>query len=265
MTQGNEPGLHARRIRVRYDKTSILEKVSFSVMPGEVVGLIGPNGAGKSTLLRALLGLVPIERGAIEFEGKSLADMTPKDRARHIAYAPQGAPIHWPLTVQRLVELGRVPHMGPWSDMRNEDRAQVEAALRITQTDELRDRIVTSLSGGERASVMLARAIAVGAPYLLADEPVASLDPYHQIEVMEVLCDLAERGKGIVVVLHDLTLAMRFCDRIALLDYGSVVAKGRPKAVLTEENLERVYRIEAAMGEHNGVPYLVPWSRFRDE
>lgn len=178
-----------------------------------------------------------------------------------MAYAPQGAPVHWPLTVERLVELGRMPHLGPWQKLSPDDHDQVEAALVATETAHLKTRIVTSLSGGERAGVMLARAIAVGAPWLLADEPVASLDPYHQIEVMEILRGLAAEKTGVVVVLHDLALAMRFCDRVFLLDHGKVVASGPPGHVLSAENLERVYRVRAHAGTHEDVPFLVPWQR----
>lgn len=255
--------LRAEGLNVELGATPILEDASLNVRPGEVVGLIGPNGAGKSTLLRALLGLLPLSGGEITLAGESLADRTPKQRARLMAYAPQGAPVHWPLTVQRLVELGRMPHLGPWQSLGPEDHARVEAALEATETAHLKHRIVTSLSGGERAGVMLARAIAVDAPWLLADEPVASLDPYHQIEVMEILQELSRDGAGIVVVLHDLALSMRFCDRVFLLDHGKVVASGAPRDVLNAENLAQVYRVSAHESSHDGISFLVPWQRIK--
>lgn len=261
MTTRTGKGLRAEGLTVDLGSARILEDASLDVAAGEVVGLIGPNGAGKSTLLRALLGLVPVRSGDITLDGQSLAEMAPKDRARLLAYAPQGAPVHWPLTVERLVELGRMPHLGPWQNLSPEDHERVEAALVATETTHLKTRIVTSLSGGERAGVMLARAIAVGAPWLLADEPVASLDPYHQIEVMEILRDLAGDKTGVVVVLHDLALAMRFCDRVFLLDKGRGVASGPPQEVLNTENLEQVYRVIAHAGTHEDVRFLVPWRR----
>lgn len=254
-------GLSVRDLDVRLGGNSILRDVAFDLARGEVVGLIGPNGAGKSTLLKTLLGLVPIEAGEILLEGQSPQDLQPKERARLMAYAPQGAPVHWPLTVERLVELGRVPHLGPWQEPCEEDRAAVDGALEATDTSHLRQRIVTSLSGGERAGVMLARAIAVGAPYLLADEPVASLDPYHQIAVMEILSMLSAQGTGVVVVLHDLGLAMRYCQRLYLLNDGALMAEGAPAQVLTDDNLAQVYRVEAVHGAHGDAPYLVPWRR----
>jgi iron complex transport system ATP-binding protein len=255
--------LRAEGLVVDLGGAHILEAASLDVKAGEVVGLIGPNGAGKSTLLRALLGLVPLVAGQITLEGESLGDRTPRERARLLAYAPQGAPVHWPLTVQRLVELGRMPHLGPWQSLGARDEARVAAALEATETAHLKDRIVTSLSGGERAGVMLARAIAVDAPWLLADEPVASLDPYHQIEVMEILQGLARAGAGVIVVLHDLALAMRFCHRVFLLDHGKVVASGPPRDVLGPENLEKVYRVTAYEGSHENVPFLIPWRRLK--
>ena len=256
-------GLAAEHLTVELGGTRILDDVGLDVAPGEVVGLIGPNGAGKSTLLRALLGLVPTRAGHVALGGVSLDTMAPKARARLLAYAPQGAPIHWPLTVERLVELGRMPHIGPWQKLSAQDDARVEAALVATETAHLRHRIVTSLSGGERAGVMLARAIAVDAPWLLADEPVASLDPYHQIEVMEILRELGKTATGVVVVLHDLALAMRYCDRLVLLDHGKVVASGAPDKVLTASNLQEVYRVEVIEGDHQGEAFLIPWQRLK--
>lgn len=254
-------GLHASNISVQYGDVRILEQASLDVEPGQVVGLIGPNGAGKSTLLRAILGFVDIVQGHITLDDEDLRNLTLKDRARKIAYAAQGAPAHWPLTVERTVALGRIPHLSAWQDMRDEDHHAVECALQSTDTLHLRERLVTTLSGGERAGVFLARAIAVHAPYLLADEPVAALDPYHQLQVMEILQRLAAEGRGVVVVLHDLSLAMRFCDSLVLLHEGKVLAHGAPKEVLTEEMIAMAYRVDAVASEHGGTAYITPWQR----
>lgn len=262
-TKEMRKGLEAEHLTVELGGNLILDDVGLAVAPGEVVGLIGPNGAGKSTLLRALLGLVPTLAGHVVLDGMTLDTMVPRARARLLAYAPQGAPVHWPLTVERLVELGRMPHIGPWQKLSPQDDARVEAALVATETAHLKGRIVTSLSGGERAGVMLARAIAVDAPWLLADEPVASLDPYHQIEVMEILRGLGKEGTGVVVVLHDLALAMRYCDRLVLIDQGKVMASGAPDKVLTASNLQKVYRIEVVEGRHRDEPFLIPWQRLK--
>lgn len=254
-------GLSAQGLRVNIGGKTILGGVDLAVRPGELVGLIGPNGAGKSTLLRAMLGLVDPQAGTVTLDGRPADTLDPAARARRIAYAPQGAPVHWPLTVERLVGLGRVPHLGPWQALRPEDAQAVQTALAATDTLHLRKRVVTTLSGGERAGVLLARAMAVGADYLLADEPVASLDPYHQLQVMDILADLAWGGTGVVVVLHDLGLALRSCSRLCLLDAGRVVADAAPAAVLTPEHLARVYRISAVTGAQDGADYLLPWER----
>jgi iron complex transport system ATP-binding protein len=137
----------------------------------------------------------------------------------------------------------------------------VTAALRVTETEALRHRTLATLSGGERMRVLLARALAVEAVALVADEPIAALDPYHQLQVMEVLQETARRGTLVVVVLHDLTLAARFCDRLVLLDAGRVVADGSPDVVLSTANLTRVYRVTAVRDTHDSALYVVPWSR----
>lgn len=238
----------------------ILQDISFEVSKGEIVALIGPNGAGKSTLLRSILGLVPSE-GQVLFDDRALESISLKDRARAIAYAPQGAPVHWPLTVGSLVALGRVPHQTPWQDMSAEDQFSVARVLAETDTLHLKDRLVTSLSGGERAGVMLARAMAVEAPFLFADEPVASLDPYHQLAVMETLQGLAQSETGVVVVLHDLGLALRFCDRLCVMAEGKIDVEGAPSEVVTSDVFERIYKVRSLKGEERGEPFIVPWER----
>ncbi len=255
--------IRVEKVSVKIGAAQILRDVSLRLERGEIVGLIGPNGAGKSTLLKALLGLVDTETGHVTLDDRPIADWSHRDRAKLLAYAPQNAPVHWPLTVERMVDLGRTPHLGPWQTPSDEDRRAIKAAMDATDTSHLKDRITTSLSGGERAGVMLARAIAVGAPYLLADEPVASLDPYHQIEVMEILDQLAKDGAGVIVVLHDLSLAMRFCKRVYLLNQGELAASGTPQEVLNDERLKQVYRIKAVQGHHGEAPYLIPWQRLK--
>lgn len=254
-------GLTAKNISVILNDAQILRDTSLTVARGELVGLVGPNGAGKSTLLRALLGLVPVEAGAFALDGNDLSELPQIARAREIAYAPQGAPLHWPLTVEALVGLGRIPHLGPLRKPGVEDQKAISTALRRTDCIELVGRNAMSLSGGERARVMLARALAVGAPYLLADEPVASLDPYHQLQVMDILKSLAGANHGVVVVLHDLSLAARYCDRLILMRDGGVHAEGPADTVLSDANLADVYRIAARRNGSDEPSLLVPWDR----
>ena len=228
-------------------------------LDGGVIGLIGPNGAGKSTLLRAIAGLVQTE-GGILIDGVSVASMQPRDRARRIAYLPQGQIVHWPLTVERLVALGRLPHLAPFARPGEVDMRAIGHALERTELLSLRNRPIDELSGGERARVLLARALAAEAPLLLADEPLAALDPAHQIDVMALLRAEAARGATVIAVLHDLTLAARWCDRLLLIDQGRLLADGSPAEVLTADRIGSVYHVSAFIGEAGGEPLIVPLS-----
>lgn len=253
--------LTADGLRVTLGGTPVLEGVTARFAPGTLTGLIGPNGAGKSTLARALLGLVPIAAGRVAIDGEDVARIAPAALARRVAYLPQGQALHWPLSVERLIGLGRLPHLAPLSRIGATDRAAIEAAMAATGTLALRDRIATDLSGGERARVLLARALATGAGALIADEPLAALDPAHRLEMIALLAGLAQQGATIVVVLHELTLAARWCDTVLLLHQGRVAGEGPPAAVLDDATLARVYGVTAWRGADAGGPLLVPVGR----
>jgi iron complex transport system ATP-binding protein len=235
----------------------ILDGAAASAGPGEVVGLIGPNGAGKTTLLKIMAGLDRPAAGAVTLGGRPLSAFRRREVARHVGYLAQGAICHWPLTAERLVALGRLPHLGPWDRPSSEDEAAIDRAMAETDVTHLRGRVATTLSGGERARVMLARALAGQPDLLLADEPAAGLDPGHQLQIMHLFRILAGQGRGVLVVLHDLTLAARFCDRLVLLDKGCVAAAGRAATVLSEAMLARVYGIRAIYGQDGKT--IVPW------
>ena len=239
----------------------VIEEASATFASGELVGVLGPNGAGKSTLARALLGLVPVSGGRVEIDGSDVSALSAGAIARQVAYLPQGSTLHWPLSVERLVELGRLPHLGPFSRVTAADRAIVRDAMAETDTLHLADRTASALSGGERARVMLARALATGAGALVADEPLTSLDPGHQLDVMAVLRARAAHGMLVIVVLHDLAMAARFCDRLLLIDHGRIAADGTPAEVLTDARLHAVYGISVWRGEKDGRTLLVPTER----
>lgn len=251
-------GLLINNLNLTLGGTQILKDVSAAVNPGEMVGMIGPNGAGKSCFLKSILGLNKPSSGSITLEGRDLAAMSLKERALCLAYAAQGAPLHWPLTVERLVALGRIPHLGPWQKLRPEDHDEIEKALAITDCQHLKGRAATTLSGGERARVLLARTLASGATYILADEPIASLDPFHQLQVMEILKAHAAAGGAALVVLHDLGLAARTCDRLILLHEGQMIDQGPPAKILSDKNLSRFFGVSVSRWQENGESFLAP-------
>lgn len=253
--------IEATGICARVGGRPVLIDVDLRLSPGEMVGLIGPNGAGKTTLLRIMAGLVAPERGEVRYGGELASSIAPAALALQRAYLAQDDGLEVPLRVERLVALGRLPHRRAFSSATAQDARAVENALANADIAHLRDRSFDRLSGGERRRVLLARALAVEAPLMLADEPVAALDPNHQLQVMELLAKSRDRGAGVLVVLHDLTLASRFCDRLALIDGGRLVATGAPSSVLTDDLLQRTYGITVERGERNGEPWLLPWKR----
>ena len=253
--------IFAEALKVSFNGRAALDGAGLRVERGETVGLLGPNAAGKTTLLRTLAGLIEPQAGLVTLDGAPLDSIPRAARARRIGYLPQSASCHWPLTVERLAALGRIPHLGAFAREGERDREAVARALADCDVTDLAARPVTALSGGEQARVMLARALAGEPELLLADEPVAQLDPWHQLRVMELMRAIASRGGAVVVALHDLVLAARFCDRLVLLDHGKVAADGAPSAVLTEAVLARVFGIAAAVVQHVDGLLVVPRAR----
>ncbi len=234
--------LSVRNLSVDLGGQPIVRDVSLDFAPGGVIGLIGPNGAGKSTFLKAILGLVR-SRGEIAYDGAPLARIDRHALAHLTSYLPQDREIAWPLSVENVVALGRTPHLSTLTGLTPDDHAEIERAIALTDIAHLRDRIVSTLSGGERARVLMARVLAQAAPILIADEPVAALDPGHQIALLETLDALSSAGRTIIVSLHEIPLAARWCRRLVLLDEGSVVADGSPEDVLTHEHFAKVYGV----------------------
>ena len=249
-------------VDVALGRRTVVSSASARFQPGTLTGIVGPNGAGKSTLARAMLALVPAT-GSVRIDGIEVAAIARADLARRIAYLPQGQTLHWPLTVARLVRLGRLPHLAPMSRISDADAAAIERAMERADVLSLRDRIATELSGGERARVLFARALAVEAPALIADEPLASLDPGHQIDVMDLLRAEADSGKTVLAVLHDLTMAARYCDRLLIVDGGRIVADGSPAEVLTPDLLRTVYGIDARVESSGDWPTVTLFGRTR--
>ncbi len=241
-----------RNASVRLGKRIVVDKVSLGLHAGTLIALVGPNGAGKTSLVKAIAGLLPVS-GTLDINGQPLAKMLLAERARRIAWLPQGGMVHWPVCVREIVALGRIPFGRPGQRMDATGHAAVEQAIVDCCLDHLADRPATQLSGGERSRVLLARALASQAPILLADEPVAALDPAHQLAIMNVLRREADRGRLVICVLHDLTLAARFADRMIVLHRGAKVADGAPGAVLQAGHLDAVFGVRLHVGEVNGL------------
>ncbi len=239
----------------------ILRGISGSMQAGTVTAILGANGAGKSTLLSCLSGLRLADSGQVVLGAQGLTTFDARDRARMIGLLPQQADVHWAITVRMLVALGRLPHHGRWGPMAADNEA-IEAALVATDTLHLADRSAQRLSGGEQARVLLARVLAGQPRWILADEPFASLDPAHQIDAASCLSNAAQKGAGVVVVLHDLTQAARLADHVILMKEGCIIAAGPPLHVMTPEFLGQTYGVRVHIGsDDNGAPLIIPVAR----
>ena len=239
--------LAAKDVAVRLGGNPILKSVSFEARAGEVAGLIGPNGAGKSTLLRVLAGLLRPESGEVQIEGEPLKGLNSAQRARRIAFMPQHDATH-PFTAIETVLMGRYAHLGRVELEGRQDREIALSAMARTDTAQFEDRQLDRLSGGERQRVILARALAQQAGVILLDEPSASLDLRHRLSIMETLREeVAARHVAVVVALHDVSLASRYCDRLTLLCDGRITAEGPPVDVLTPQNLRNAFGVETAV------------------
>ena len=225
-----------------------LTGVTASLEPGRITAICGPNGAGKSTLLQALAGLIAPEGGEVLLGGAALPGG--RERARRIGYLPQVGEVAWDLSVGALASLGRLPHGG-------RGEAQVAAALSALDLTGFEHRPVSTLSGGERARALLARVLAGEPGWILADEPLAALDLAHQLALLARLREAAERGAGVVLVLHDLALAMNHADRVVVLAHGAVAADGAPGEALSEETIARVWGVTARWLGEPGARALV--------
>jgi iron complex transport system ATP-binding protein len=245
--------LQAENLSLGYNGHNIIEALSLAVPKNKIFGLIGPNGSGKTTLLRALAGLMKPRGGAVYLRGSSVKELDSQKRARMVGWVPQREALAWPLTVGETVQLGRAPHRGWFLPYTNQDSLAVSRALQQTELVSLQDRPIDKLSGGEFQRVLIARALAQEPDLLLLDEPTANLDVHHQIQVLDLVQGLVQQGDlTVVMAIHDLNLAARYCDRLVLLHEGELQGIGGPEAVLTSENLRTVFGIEAKL-------YRDPW------
>jgi len=248
--RGLAPGrLHARGLSMQLGGKPLFEGLGLDLRSGELLTVIGPNGSGKSTLLRVLAGLARPDAGAVALDGRPIARWAARERARRVAYLPQATPLYHDLRVDEIVMLGRTPHLGPWRGPGQADEAAVAKALGEVGLRTLATRRMSTLSGGEKQRVMLARMLATGADVLVLDEPTTSLDIGHALDVLGRLRDLARAGHAIVTALHELELARRFGDRSLCLVGDGTHDTGVSDEVLTPELLERTFDVVVRRGE----------------
>jgi len=231
--------------------TALLKPLTLGLLNRGMTGLVGQNGSGKSTLLKILARQQPPSCGRIVFEGKPLHDWPDRDFARRVAYLPQHTPLASGLTVRELVELGRYPWHGALGRFSKIDREKVDEALALTSTDVFADRFVDTLSGGERQRVWLAMLIAQDARLLLLDEPISALDVAHQLSVLGLVRRLClEKMVAVVIVIHDINLAVRYCDDIVALKAGELVVRGAPAEFMTTTRLRDIYDVAMDVFPH---------------
>lgn len=255
--------LQANNATVRLGGAAVLRDFTAGIKPGEFVAVVGPNGAGKSTALKLMAGLIVPERGGVTIDDLAIAAVPPKILAQRIAYLPQDRTVHWPLAADRVVALGRLPHRSFAAGESAGDQQAIRAAMRRMDVLQFANRPVTELSGGERARVLVARALAQEAKFLIADEPAAGLDPAHSLALFQEFARLAQDGHGVLTALHDLSLALRFATRVILLRDGLCLADGQPAQVLNKENLATAFEIDAIVTDIGGIPVVLPHASLR--
>lgn len=231
---------------------TIVDDVSFEIRRNEFLGVVGPNGAGKSTLLRLLARIINPTAGGILLGGEDVSGHEAKELYKKISFLPQTSYFDFPLSVLEVVLTGRYPYLGILESESRQDIERAEHCLSLVDMEGFSRRKVTTLSGGEQQRVSIARVLAQGTDFIFLDEPSSHLDLHHKFALMELLGSLAQEGKGVVAVLHDLDLASRFCDRILVLEDGRVSALGEPSHVLSEELLSSVFKVRGSWDPGEG-------------
>ena len=259
----NNPLIEIQKFSFSISNTAILKNVSFSVQEGDYLSIIGPNGAGKTTLLKCLIRIYTGGKGSIALEGKSLESYSQKELARLMSYVPQSDGLYLDFKVYEFVMMGRYPYLSPFTSVSNEDKKAVSEALATTETEQLSERYLNTLSGGERQNVFIAAAIAQGSKILLLDEPTTFLDPKHETDIHKTLKRVnRDFGITVVSVTHNINNAILLSNRIIVLKDGSVAFTGKPAEVMNNDILKQIYDKSFLFVNHpvNGQPVIVPES-----
>lgn len=236
--------LSLKNVSIRYGSKPVINDVSLDIQSGKIIALLGPNGSGKTTLIRGITGTIPLTNGRIEFLNEDLSCLNETERAKMISVVPQSSHLPAGFTVFETVALGRTPYIDWMGRLSKSDIGIIEDAIRETSIEAFRETDIQALSGGEQQRVILARALAQDAPVMILDEPTAHLDLTYQVGLLTIVKRLClEKGIAVLIVLHDLNLAVRFADEVAILDQGKIKSHGSPDGVMTEETLSSVYRL----------------------
>lgn len=243
--------LHVENLRFAYDQKRILSDISFEIKEGSFTGIIGPNGSGKTTMAKLISKLLKTKKRTVFINNEDINTIKVSELAKEMALVPQVSAINYDLTVYEVVLLGRTPHLKRFQRESNRDHEIVMRALEETDTLQFKDRMIHQLSGGERQRVIIARALAQEPKILVLDEPVTYLDVHHQLQVMALIKELSiSRNMTIVIILHDLNYAMKYCDQVVLLKEGQIYKHGQPKKVVTPEHIKAVYDIDVSIINH---------------
>jgi iron complex transport system ATP-binding protein len=248
--------LDVNTIHFSVDDKKILDGISARFEPGKIHGIIGPNGSGKSTLLKNICRVWEPQSGSILIDGKDYTEIPRKELSTLVTLVPQNTTIGFPISVFDIVSMGRNPHLGRFEGTRQKDREIIERALQQTNIYALKDRNINELSGGEGQLAIIARALATEASLVLLDEPTSGLDVKHTLEIVEILYELKEQGKTILVTIHDLNLARKFCDTISILCRGKLFYSGSPEDAFVEENMKQVFEVNVREYKHNDAIFL---------
>lgn len=255
-----ENAIHITQLSFSYQKELILKNIDLHIAQGEIIALIGPNGSGKSTLLKCTNRLLKTKQGNISINGKSLKKMKQQEVATYISYVPQNTNIVYPMTAFESVLVGLHPSLH-WS-YSNDDIAKVEKLFETLQISDLAHQPLTELSGGQKQKIAIARALIRKTPFLLLDEPTNHLDMKHQRDMVNILLETSkDNNQGVLIVLHDINMAVQLADRIVLLDNGTIIANGTPDAVIIQENILKAYEVDVELIQHRNAPYIIGYKK----